>query len=255
MVHMVIPPDNTALPERSSTVDSSAAADDAVAAGAAHSAAADLAVDLETALARHGLTLPPGVVDKLRQYCQLLWDWNTKLNLTRHTDFEAFVTRDLLDTLKLSEHIPQGSKVLDVGSGGGVPGIPLAILRPDLKISLCESIAKKSAVLQSMVQTMKIRAAVQADRAEQVLQRHRFDVVTARAVAPLHKLLTWFQPVWKSIPELLLIKGPKWVEEQQAARELGLLKGLIVSPIDAWSTPGRDGDSVLLSISAQHRSR
>ena len=204
--------------------------------------------DLASALLRHGLTLPEDVVRRLQQYCLLLWDWNKRLNLTRHSDYEAFVTRDLLDTLKLSAHVPQGAKVLDVGSGGGVPGIPLAILRPDVRVSLSESVTKKSSVLQSMVQTMNVKAAVQADRAENVLKRHRFDLVMARAVAPLSKLLTWFQPVWKSIPQMILIKGPRWTEELETARNDGLLKGLSVIRIDSWPTPGRDGDSVLLSI-------
>lgn len=203
---------------------------------------------LSEALVRYQLDLPEDVVNKLQQYCLLLWDWNTKMNLTRHTSFDAFVTRDLADTLCLSKHLPRGSRVLDVGSGGGVPGIPLAILRDDLKISLAESIGRKSAALQSMVQTMQIRAAVQADRAENVLKRHRFDVVTARAVAPLDKLMTWFQSSWKAINQLYLIKGPRWTEERKVAESKGMLKGFSVDVLESWSTPGRDGNSVLLKV-------
>lgn len=204
--------------------------------------------NLTTVLERHGLAVPAGSIERLEQYCRLLWDWNTKINLTRHTDFETFVTRDLVDTLKLSEHVPQNVRLLDIGSGGGVPGIPLAILRPDLRISLADSVAKKSAVLQSMVQTMNIRAAVQADRAENVLTRRSFDVVTARAVAPLNKMLTWLQPCWRSVGQLLLIKGPKWVDEQEQAASEGLMKRITLEKIDSWSAPGRDSDSVLLKL-------
>ena len=79
---------------------------------------------------------------------QLLWEWNEKINLTRHTDYEKFVGRDLVDSLAFAEFLEQGEKVLDVGSGGGVPGVVLAIVRPDLKISLSDSVGKKAKVLE-----------------------------------------------------------------------------------------------------------
>src|SRR6187401_3195731 len=91
---------------------------------------------LSAALARHGLTLPAEQVAQLDRYCRLLWEWNDKLNLTRHTDYEKFVSRDLIDSLELAKLLRPGEEVLDVGTGGGVPGIVLAILRPDLKVTL-----------------------------------------------------------------------------------------------------------------------
>ena len=103
---------------------------------------------LNEALQRHGIELPPEQVEHLDRYCKLVWDWNTKINLTRHTDYEKFVSRDLVDTLELSKLLGEGEEVLDVGSGGGVPGVLLAILRPDLHLALCESVGKKAAVLE-----------------------------------------------------------------------------------------------------------
>jgi 16S rRNA (guanine527-N7)-methyltransferase len=194
----------------------------------------------------------PGVdaqfVPLLERYCRLLWEWNETHNLTRHTDFPTFVSRDLLDTLELAQEIPRGVRVLDVGSGGGVPGIPLAILRPDLKMALVESVAKKSAVLMDIIRKLGLNVHVYSDRAESVLKKQKFDVVTARAVAPLSKLLTWFDPCWRSIGELLLIKGRKWVDEQAEAEEAGLLRRVRISVIREWETPGRDGRSVILKL-------
>ena len=204
---------------------------------------------LSMALETFDVKVDSRAVPELERYCELLWDWNSKLNLTRHTDFDAFVTRDLIDTQHLIDQIPKGARVLDVGSGGGVPGIPAAILRPDLRISLADSVAKKAASLQSIVQTMNLKVAVQPDRAENVLKRKRFDVVTARAVAPAEKMLRWFEQRWDSIGELLLIKGRRWPDEEAAAAEAGLLDQLRVEIIDSWSTCGRDGNSVLVSIS------
>jgi 16S rRNA (guanine527-N7)-methyltransferase len=201
------------------------------------------------AVATHQLSVTNEQAARLAHYCCLLWDWNSRLNLTRHTDWDLFVTRDLLDTIELSRHILRGFTVMDVGSGGGVPGIVLAILRPDLKIALCESIGKKAVALQAIVKALRLPVVVHADRAEVVLKKHRFQVVTVRAVGSISKLLTWFGPVLKSVGRLLLIKGPRWKEELEEAESAGLLDRLKLETISEWSTPGRDGQSVLLHIS------
>ena len=100
--------------------------------------------ELQNSLTRHNVAVEPDAVASLQRYCELLWRWNQKLNLTRHTDEETFVIRDMIDTLRLATHLSDGERVLDVGSGGGVPGIVLAIVRPDLDVSLAESVGKKA---------------------------------------------------------------------------------------------------------------
>ncbi len=199
-------------------------------------------------IAAHQLSITDEQAARLAHYCRLLWDWNSRLNLTRHTDWDLFVTRDLLDTIELSRYVPKDSTVMDVGSGGGVPGIVLAILRPDLKIALCESIGKKATALQAIVKALRLPIVVHADRAETILKKHRFQVITVRAVGSISKLLTWFGQVWKSVGQMLLIKGPRWTEEFEEAKSEGLLNRLKLEPIAAWPTPGRDGQSVLLQI-------
>ena len=87
---------------------------------------------LSAVLVRHGIELPNDQIAQLDQYRQLLWDWNEKLNLTRHTTLEKFVSRDVVDSLAFAEHLDAGERVLDVGTGGGVPGVILAIVRRDL---------------------------------------------------------------------------------------------------------------------------
>ena len=203
---------------------------------------------LLTVLQTHGLIIPDDQAVLLAKYCRLLWDWNSRLNLTRHTDWEMFVTRDLLDTLELSRHIPSKAKILDVGSGGGVPGIPLAILRPDISVALCDSVGKKAMALQDIVKSLGLTVPVYADRAESILKKNRFHFVTARAVASIAKMIGWFIPFWGAAGKLLLIKGPRWIEERNLASADGLLKKHTVEQIGAWSTPGRDGQSVLLRI-------
>ena len=86
-------------------------------------------------LAAHGFDLPAEQIAQLDRYRELLWSWNEKLNLTRHTTLEKFVTRDVVDATELARLMARRERVLDVGTGGGVPGVILAILRPDLRVA------------------------------------------------------------------------------------------------------------------------
>ena len=106
------------------------------------------------------LEVPEIACPQLKHYCQALWEINKDLNLTRHTTYEKFVTRDLLDTVELSKLIPEGKEVLDIGSGGGVPGMVLAIIRPDLKIALTDSVGKKAVALGELAEAADVNVEV-----------------------------------------------------------------------------------------------
>lgn len=199
-------------------------------------------------MASHGIELPGEQAARLAAYCRLAWEWNEKLNLTRHTDFEKFVSRDLVDSQMLAEQLAHGERVLDVGTGGGVPGVVLALIRPDLHVVLAESIGKKARAVADIVQQLDLRLPVHQGRAEELLASKRFDSLVARAVAPLPKLLTWFAPHWSRFKRLLVIKGPAWVEERHAAKEKNLLKNLQLRKLASWPLPGTHSDSVLLEI-------
>jgi 16S rRNA (guanine527-N7)-methyltransferase len=203
---------------------------------------------LQAALQRHAIELPPEQVEHLDRYCKLVWDWNTKINLTRHTDYEKFVSRDLVDTLELSKLLAEGEEVLDVGSGGGVPGVLLAILRPDLHLALCESVGKKAAVLEQIVRGLDLPTPIYACRAEHLLGDFRFDAIVARAVGPLWKMLKWFEPHWLYIGRLLAVKGPKWPEERGEARHRGYMGKLNLRTAASYPLAGTKSDSVILKI-------
>src|SRR5262245_16271430 len=192
-----------------------------------HESPASDADTLPAALARHSIELPADHAETLDRYCRVLWDWNEKLNLTRHTDYEKFVTRDVVDSLALSRHLENGEDVLDVGTGGGVPGIILAITRPEITVSLCESIAKKAKVVEEIVRQVGLKCRVFHARAEELLEQgETFDTLVLRGVARMDKLLRWFNPHWGSMRRMLLIKGPAWTEERQACRERQLIQHL-----------------------------
>jgi 16S rRNA (guanine527-N7)-methyltransferase len=204
---------------------------------------------LAAAMGRRGIRLPEPQVAALQQYCRLLWEWNARLNLTRHTDYEKFVARDLVDSLAFAGALRPGEQVLDVGTGGGVPGVVLAIVRGDLEVSLCESVGKKARAVGQIVEGLGLAVPVYHARAEEVLAKRRFDTLVVRAVARLPKLLEWFRPHWGAFDRMLVLKGPSWVEERGEARHHGLLRDLELRKLGSHPLPESDSQSVLLQIS------
>lgn len=204
--------------------------------------------NLAAAMARHQIELPAAQVARLEQYCHLLWDWNAKINLTRHTDYEKFVARDLIDSLAFARFLQPREKVLDVGTGGGVPGVVLAIVRDDLQVSLCESVGKKARAVADIVERLGLKTPVLHARAEDVLTQQRFHTLVIRAVARLKKLLEWFRPYWKAFDRLLILKGPSWLDERGEARHYGLLHDLALRKLASYPLPGSESESVLLQI-------
>jgi 16S rRNA (guanine527-N7)-methyltransferase len=203
---------------------------------------------LTGALQSYAIKLPDDRVQKIAEYCKELWRLNATLNLTRHTDFDTFVARDVVDSLRLSGHFRPGERVLDIGSGGGVPGILLAILRPDIHVGLCDCVKKKAAALAAIVSELRLDIPVFAERSEHVVLAAEFDTVVARAVGPLVKILTWMQGSWNRFDRMLLIKGPNWTNERGDARHRGLLKLLELRCIDSYNMPGTESQSVILML-------
>ena len=209
---------------------------------------------LQEAAERVGIDLPGDVLAKLEDYCTALWDWNTKINLTRHTNFDLFARRDLLDSVKLAEQLSEDEEVLDVGTGGGVPGIPLAILRPDLSVSLCDSVAKKTKVVKDIVKRLELPVAVHATRVQDVLEDLRFNSLVTRAVGNISQLLGWLDEYWMGFDRLLAIKGPRWVEERGEARHRGLMNEIELRRIASYAMPGTESESVILQMNRRKHS-
>ena len=125
----------------------------------------------------------------------------------------------------------------------------LSILRPDLSLSLSESVAKRAKVVQAIAEKVGADARVIHGRAENILSEESFDTLTIRAVARLQKILTWFNPHWQSIGQILMVKGPAWVEERLESREAGLLRDLELRMLMSYanSSPG-GSESVILRV-------
>ena len=165
--------------------------------------------------------MPPQHALATERYLDLLLAANQRMNLTRITDRAQARVQHIGDALTLLPHLPPGPhRLADVGSGGGVPGIPLAIARPDVHVTLIESIAKKAGFLEETVAELALaNVTVWRGRAEDWTGQP-FDVVACRALAPLAKILTWCRPLIAPGGKLLAMKGPKLAHELTEAEEV-----------------------------------
>jgi 16S rRNA (guanine527-N7)-methyltransferase len=173
--------------------------------------------------ARADLALTDDQHAALSRYLDLLFDANQRMNLTRITDRPQAELQHVADALTLLPHLPKDPhRLADVGSGGGVPGIPLAIARPDVRVMLIEATKKKAAFLQSAAAQLNLsNVTVLEHRAEDVgrLDKYRddFNVAVARAVATLPWLAEWCLPLVQRGGKMLAMKGPKVAEELPVA--------------------------------------
>lgn len=200
-----------------------------------------------TAAAALGVEFDEADLPRLGTYLALLLEVNKTTNLTAITDPNEAWTRHILDSLTLMAflaEIPEGSRVLDVGSGGGLPGVPLAITMPHLKFTLLEATAKKAEFLRQVVDALKLKnVSVVSERAERAAHdrgetvmsggnrsregghRERYDAVVARAVGRLATLAELVVPFAKVNGKCFLIKGQAAQEElAEAEKALHLLK-------------------------------
>ncbi|MEV7971451.1 16S rRNA (guanine(527)-N(7))-methyltransferase RsmG [Sphaerisporangium sp. NPDC088356] len=126
--------------------------------------------------------------------------------------------RHLLNCAVVAEAVPEGAHLVDIGSGAGLPGIVLAIVRPDVRVTLLEPLLRRTTFLGECVEQLKLtNVEVVRGRAEELAGKQVFDVASARAVAPLDRLLAWSMPLLRKGGQLLAMKGERAAEELDAA--------------------------------------
>ena len=135
--------------------------------------------------------------------------------------------RHVLNSAALADLIAEGSTVADVGSGAGLPGIPLAILRPDLQVALVEPLLRRSTFLAQAVDELELTDRVTVVRARAEDHRQRYDVVASRALAPLDRLITWCDPLRSPGGLILALKGRSAVDELAGAHRTLALRRLV----------------------------
>jgi 16S rRNA (guanine527-N7)-methyltransferase len=159
--------------------------------------------------------LPDGVVERLEGYYRLLEAWNAKINLTAldlANGPDSTIDRLLIEPLVAARHLPEGSAVIDIGSGGGSPAIPLQLMRPDLRMTLVEAKVRKCAFLREAGRHLELTITVENSRYESLLARpdlhEAFDVGTMRAVRLESRVLLGLQAFLRPGGQFLLFRGP-----------------------------------------------
>ncbi len=139
----------------------------------------------------YGLSsLAPGVPEQFSAYFDLLQRWNAKLNLTAIRDPEDALRRHFVECIFCAQKLPAGIEILlDYGSGGGFPGIPIALCRPEIRVTLAESQGKKASFLREAVRLLNLNAEVHGGRVEDMEPGRRFDAVAMRAVDKMQEAL------------------------------------------------------------------
>ncbi len=151
------------------------------------------ACDIEAIFGDAGIpALPAQALERFRAYLDLLLRWNSKLNLTSVREPEQIVRRHFAECASVAHHLPEDTAtLLDYGSGAGFPGIPIAICRPDIQVTLAESQAKKAAFLREVVRTLQISAQTYDRRVETLPEAQLYDAVTFRAVEKMETAIPY----------------------------------------------------------------
>jgi 16S rRNA (guanine527-N7)-methyltransferase len=172
--------------------------------------------------------LSSGQAETMFDYWRMLAEANRDINLTAITDEDEAAVKHFYDSIFCEDYIPQNAKVIDIGTGAGFPGIPLKIARPDIQITLLDSVAKKMNFVESAAAKAGVRAEIICGRAEEIALgplRDSFDVCVSRAVASLRMLLELCLPFVRKDGIFLAYKA-EWEEELNEAKgALGQLGG------------------------------
>jgi 16S rRNA (guanine527-N7)-methyltransferase len=198
---------------------------------------------------RNGLSLSSTQLAELTRYGELLRETNQVVNLISRKDEENILEKHILHSLTVAMpsvvrfEFGKNERVFDIGSGGGLPGIPLKIVRHDLSITLCDSIAKKMTAVETMIASLSLSGIKTiTGRAEELAKkteyRKKYDRIISRAVAPLDELVGWTTDLLKPGGMLLSLKGGDLTEEINRTNGLKAVALVTEHPL---SLAGYDG--------------
>jgi 16S rRNA (guanine527-N7)-methyltransferase len=205
----------------------------------------ELRTELESMLSNEllaGIAGRDGLADKLERHAELTLEANQRLNLTSITEPREVALKHFLDSLAPHSLLDDGESVLDLGSGAGYPGIPLACALELKKMVLAESTLKKARFLQEVAAELALPSIeVLGERGEEILRRVRVDTVLVRAIGPAERILKLLERVSSSFRRLLLYKGPEPAKEIAEAEPVARSMKLTANIVLAYELPGGTG--------------
>ena len=179
---------------------------------------------LKENLAAEGFACPDELAAQFDKYAQLLVEWNEKMNLTAITEEREVAEKHFADSLLPMELIPQNARCIDVGTGAGFPGIPLMIMRPDITVTLLDSLNKRLIFLDEVIRALGLEKSAKTlhmrseDAGRAAAHRDAYDVALSRAVANARVLAEWTAPFVKKGGVSIMYKGAAAKEELDAAQ-------------------------------------
>lgn len=200
--------------------------------------------ELREGIASLGLPLNEEQVEKMLAYLALLIKWNSVYNLTSIRDPHDMVKQHLLDSLSAVHAFTQAKNILDVGSGGGLPGIVLAIVFPATSVTMIDIVNKKTAFLTQVKAELKLKnVTVHTGRVELLKVEHKFDVITSRAFSELNNFINWSQHLLAEDGRFFAMKGVSPTQEIER-----LPAGWEVESIEPLQVPSLDVERHLVHV-------
>ena len=192
-----------------------------------------------------GIKLSKEQAEMFFNYMNLLLEWNEKINLTAITEEKEVIVKHFVDSLTIAKYIPEGASLVDVGTGAGFPGIPLKIIRDDLKITLLDSLQKRINFLDVVIKELNLKnvetihARVE-EFGKNSKYRESFEVATSRAVANLSTLTEYLLPLVKVGGIAVCMKGSSIEEELETSKKAINVLGGKVSNVFEFDLPKTD---------------
>jgi 16S rRNA (guanine527-N7)-methyltransferase len=189
------------------------------------------------------------VVAKAAQHLALIEEANRHFNLTRITGSRDAAIKHVLDSVLPWRLFAHAGHVLDAGTGAGFPGIPLALVLPEVRFTLAESIQKKARFVDSALTQLALPNVASATRrAEEMVRDQNFDIITARALAPISRTLALFAPALKAGARMLLYKGPDAEQEIAEAASEARKRRVRMAVVMRYELPEAQGTRTIVEI-------
>ena len=200
-----------------------------------------------------GITLSEMQLKQFYTYMNLLVDWNKKINLTAIVEPNEIILKHFVDSLTILKYISDGTKIIDVGTGAGFPGIPLKIAKPSIEIVLLDSLQKRINFLEEVIKQLNIEKIKTIhsrveDFGKDQKYREKFDMATSRAVANLSTLSEYLLPLVKVGGKVISMKGSFIGEELENSKNALNILGGKIEKIEKLNLPNSDMNRNILII-------